>query len=223
MDEEVRIPPDDPIEKLVIKSVRLGEIAFKKRMNGITEDELPLIKAMEAESKKLWDEATKLGAPNVTDKNWEDLANAIVESAVLDYEDLLCGTEIPNARVNYESILGFLEDQTYVKLDMSVLIEHIKNVYEHKFLPYVKRNWKDIVWEWKEFDRKEIPFDDRVKYTHHRCPLCAGALRPLRRRSTTAIGCSNCRLVYYIPFVLKEDKRCRKSETLPSTPESAKN
>lgn len=217
MDEEVRIPPDDPIEKLVIRSVRLGEIAFKRRMNGVTQAELPDIEAMEDESEKIWEEAKKLGANGVTRQNWEALAAAIVESAVLDYEDLICGTEMPNARVNYESVLGFLEDQTLVKLDMPVLVDHIKNVFERRFIPYVKHNWKDILREWKEFDKKELDLDERIPLSSHRCPLCHGMLRPLRRRAMTGIGCSNCRLIYYIPFDLKEDKRCRKSETLPNT------
>ena len=219
----VRIPPDDPIEKLVTESVRLGEeVAIAYRM-GFEEKDRESLKEKARESERLWQEAKKLGKNNVTDKNYEDLANAILQRAVEDYEDLMCGTISPGATVNYESILGFLEDQTFVKLDMIEQIERIKRIYHKKFIPYVDAHWKEIKEESKEFDEKKLRNEDRVLMTKHHCPLCGGALKPCQRRGGTAIGCTDCHLVHYIPFKMKEDKRCRKYRILQNTQQSAVN
>lgn len=222
MDEEYRIDPNDPIEKLVVKSVQLGEEVAKAMQNGFSPSEYEVLVAKEQESERLWEEAKRLGRPTVTQKNYEDLANAIIKRAVDDYEDLMCETVYPGAIINWESIIGFLSEQTFVRLDMMEQIDIIRNVYNYKFIPYVKKHTKEIEQEWKKFDKQNIPIDERVKYTHHHCPLCRGVLRPMHRKTDTGIGCTGCHLIYYIPVEVKEDKRCLKSVTVASTPKSAK-
>lgn len=197
MSDEYSIDPNDPIEKLIIKSVRLGEIAAKKRQKGLWATESKLIKELEAESEVLWNEAKRLGKSKVTDKNYEDLANAFLKECVEDYEELISGAP-ENPKKNISLIEDVLEHQTYVRLDMTEQLKHIRHVYLNKFVPYVKAHSLAIKQQWEDFDKANYTVEERVIKTKHHCPMCNGSLMPKfdRKKKNYVIGCTNCKLYY---------------------------
>lgn len=198
MNDEYSIDPNDPIEKLIIKSVRLGEIAARKRRLGYTVEEIPLIESLEEESEILWNEAKRLGKPYVTKQNYENLAIAFLKECVDDYEELISGaSESPHK--NMPLIENIIENQTYVRIDMSQQLDYIRRVYLSKFIPYVREHGRDIVKQWEEFDEKEYTIEERVMRTKHHCPMCNGSLMPKfdrKNKKNYVIGCTNCKLYY---------------------------
>lgn len=195
------IDPNDPIEKLVIESVQLGE-KVRARPFSMTDEERAMYKEMDTRSDELWKEAKRLGAPHVTQKNYEDLANAILQRAIEDYEDLMCNTKQEGGdSMSIASIENFLRHQTYSQLDMMEMLEHIKSVYRNKFYPYCARHAREINMEWMRFDESPAYMNvyDRERASKHRCPLCGGALRPLDKQGYYNIGCTRCHLVAYLP------------------------
>ena len=204
--EAQTIDPNDPIEKLVIESVRLGETTVTLRRtglpDGVTKDD---ILDMERKSAELWAEAKRLGKPNVRQENYEDLANAILKKAVEDYESMMCGTVSESGdNMSMHLIEKFFKQQTYVKLNMSELLDHIKNVYRERFIPYAKKHRFDICNQWEDFDKQGLTIEERIKATKHRCPLCKGCLRPIHNDNYYNIGCTTCNLAVYLTG--KEDK-----------------
>lgn len=192
------IDPNDPIEKLILKSIRLGEIANERRMKGV--GPIEEIEALEKESERIWQMAKRLGKENVSESNYENLANAFLKACVEDYEDLLCGAPQGNKK-NFDLLEDILEHQMFVKIDMMGMIEHIKDVYKNKFVPYTKRHEKEIVEQWKMFDKKRVSIDERIATSKHKCPLCGGSLRPeyykgklIVRDKPYKIGCTGCKL-----------------------------
>lgn len=192
------IDPNDPIEKLILKSVKIGELAAERRMKGI--GPIEEIEALEEESERIWQMAKRLGKENVSETNYENLANAYLKACVEDYEDLLSGAAQGNKK-NFDLIEDIFEHQTFVKIDMMEMANHIKDVYYKQFVPYVKRNEKAIVDQWKAFDKKRIKMDERIHMTKHRCPLCGGSLKPeyykgklILRDKPYKIGCTGCQL-----------------------------
>lgn len=186
------IDPNDPIEKLVRESVRIGEIAAKRRREKI--GPIEEIDALDAESERIWKQAKRLGAPGVTQKNYEDLANAILKACITDYEELLSGSE-EDSKKNFELIRDVLEHQQFVKLDMIAQLDHIKYVYENQFIPYVNKHTADIKKDYRAFKKKKFNDREFTVVAKHRCPLCGGALRPWRfHRQYEVIGCTGCHL-----------------------------
>lgn len=204
--EQGRKPIDmnDPIEKLIVESVRLGEVAARWR-RGIMADgdevyaaEYEDINAIEAKSEELWQEAKRLGKSGVTRKNYEDLANAFLQECIEDYEDLLSGSS-EGPKKNFELIEDVLEHQMYVKIDLTEQLKRIARIYHNQFAPYIKKHSFEIVQQWEEFDKKGYDDEERVRFTKHRCPLCGGTLKPKYTRGkyrdgTYVIGCSGCKL-----------------------------
>ena len=195
MDEMVRTDLDEKIEELIVKSVRLGEITARKRREGFPEEELPEIEKMEEVSEQLWQEAKRLGKPYVTKQNYEDLANAFLEECIEDYEDLISGAS-EGPKKNVELITDVLENQTFVKLDMTEQLDQVRHTYLKKFVPYTKKYRNDIVKQWEEFDKKRYDISERVLKTKHKCPLCGGCLKPRwdRKGNNFVIGCTGCKL-----------------------------
>ena len=191
----------DPIEELICESIRLGETAMKMRLAGFTNsDDAKKIKQLEEESEVLWQQAKQLGRAGVQRSNYEDLANAIIHSAVEDYEELICGSRSEGTHgVSKNAIEAFLREQEWVKLDMEDILEHIRDVYENQFLPYATKHAMEITKQWDDFDKKRLETDYRVRITKHRCPLCGGSLRPMGKGNHFNIGCTGCKLQAYLP------------------------
>ena len=188
---------EDQIEELIIKSVRLGEKARKRRERGISSSEERLkIEEMESETERLWEEACELGKDYVQTRNYENLANAILKSAIEDYEALISGdlSEGPEGVSTYE-IEGLMQEQIFVHLDMEALLKQIRDIYENRFIPYAQAHKSEIFADWKQFNKQGLTIEDRIKATKHRCPMCGGALRP----GYAKICCTTCYLSVFIP------------------------
>ena len=200
------IDPNDPIEKLVIESVQLGE-KVRARPFVMTDKERAMYKEMDTRSEELWKEAKRLGAPHVTQKNYEDRANAILHRAIEDYEDLMCKTKQEGGdSMSMSSIENFLKRQTYSRLNMIEMLERIKTIYHTKFYPYCAKHAKEISEQWAQFDKSSVYMNlyDREKATKHRCPLCGGALRPISKQGYYNIGCTGCHLAAYLPGMTQQ-------------------
>lgn len=201
INEDEPIDENDPIEKLIVKSVRLGEEAARRRRMGI--GPLYEIEALEAESEKIWAEAKRLGKKNVTETNYENLANAFLKACIEDYEELISGAA-ESPKKNFELIADVLENQMFVKVDLIEQCKRIKRVYETQFVPFVGKYRQEIFNEWKMLGDKGISEFDRGIYMTRRCPLCGGALHPkhFRRDKTVKaedpklIVCTGCKLYY---------------------------
>lgn len=194
----------DKIEELVVESVRLGEEVWERayalrehrKETGIpiTEEQICELEAMEEESERLWQEAKELGKDGVTQKNYEDLANAIIYRGVRDFEGLISGT-IPNgATINEMEVRKFMKEQTYTQLDTEALLDKIEFVYKYKFIPRAKRNRSRIIEQWKNFQEQKMSKDDAVFQSKYRCPLCGGSYRPHIFNNAVVIGCTGCDL-----------------------------
>lgn len=195
----------DAIEDLVVKSVRLGEEVWERayalrehRKNTgiqITEEQICELEAMEEESERIWQKAKALGKDGVTQKNYEDLANAIVYRGIRDWEALISGSITPRGDINEGEIRKFMKSQVYSRLDMEEMLDQIKSVYELKFIPYAKRNRSSIIKQWTNFQKKKMSKEDAVFNSKHKCPLCGGSYRPRIFNNAVLIGCTNCDLM----------------------------
>lgn len=154
---------------------------------------------LQKEADALWAEAKALGKEDVTKRNYENLANAIVQAAVTDYESLISGAITPGAQCNQEEIQRFAEEQTYVTLDISAMLAKVDSIYREKFLPYVREHSLEIAEQWREFDKQKLSMDIRPRRSKHRCPLCGGCLKPLDKKHHYDIGCTGCNLEAYLP------------------------
>ena len=187
------ISTKDSIESIIIESVRLGEKARKKREIGNFKD----AKEYEEKSEELWQQAKELGKPYVHRKNYENLANAILQSAIEDYEQLISGTlDEGSEGVSKYEIEGLMREQTFVQLNMEELLSNIKSIYENRFIPYANAHKDEILSEWKKFDKQGLTIEDRIKATKHHCPMCGGAMRP----GFAKVCCTTCYLSVNIPF-----------------------
>ena len=197
---------NDKIEELVVESVRLGEevwqraIALKEHRKEtgvpITEEQICELEAMEDESERLWKEAKRLGKAGVTQKNYEDLANAIIVRGMRDWEGLISGSIQPGAPCNEPEIKNFMKHQVYSRLDTEEMLNTIQSVYSRKFIPYAKKHKDEIVEQWERFKRKKMIKEECEAESQHICPLCGGCFRPRILGDTVVIGCTNCSLSY---------------------------
>ena len=187
----------DLIEGLIVESIRLADEAMEKKVRaGLTADDIAEIRRMEKESDELWAKAKELGAPHVTQKNYEDLAIAIFASAARDYESLLSGSIPEGHDVSFALIEGLIPEECDI----------IKKTYEDRFIPYASRNAKAIAEQWKTFERQGLNMDMRVMASKYKCPLCNGSLRPIDGTSSQHIGCTGCELSVYLPSQRLKEK-----------------
>ena len=196
----------DRIEELIVESVRLGEevwqkaYALKERRKEtgepITEEQIVELEAMEDESERLWQEAKRLGKEGVTQKNYEDLANAIIVRGMRDWEGLISGSITPGAGCNETEIKNFMMHQVYTKLDTEEMLNAIQNIYSYRFIPYAKKYSKEIIEQWERFKKKKMIKEECEAESQHICPLCGGCFRPRMFKNATVIGCTNCSLSY---------------------------
>lgn len=185
------------VDELIRKSMDIEQEI--SRIYAFTKEGREKRERLQKEADELWAQAKELGRPNVTRRNYEDLANAIVSSAATDYEDLISGTVEPSASCNLEELQRFSKEQTYVSLDMSAMLEKVDRIYREKFLPYAKKHATEIAEQWRNFNRQGLDMDIRVRRSKHKCPLCGGCLKPHYVKSNYSIDCTGCNLKAYSP------------------------
>jgi len=133
---------------------------------------------------------------DLTDEPFENLANAIVERAVLDYEIALSFHD----KGGIKSLEDFAASQyceSLTRLDMTEKLQIVRGKAE-LFFKYVSKHGKEICAESAAIRKAgQAP----CSYGKHKCPLCGGVMyeyvRPRSKRKE--IHCSGCSLVGFVP------------------------
>jgi hypothetical protein len=198
----------DRIEELIQKSIDLSEAAARSRWQSESKAHLQKLRAMEKRSEELWQEAKALGRDGVSQKNYENLANAIIKASVDDYIKLTSGDLTETATCNKPEIRKFMHEQTYTRINTAGILESIDKLYAEDFIPHVRIHGQDIRKEWRDYRRKtknsSAYYDYNIVATH-RCPFCKGALYPqktykgqhLAGKGSFRIVCRYCGMAAY--------------------------
>ena len=194
-------------EERRIKLDTLNELIKKKPVSDERKMELRAeIKILQKESDELWEYAKSQNEERLVKKSYEDLANAVIKRAVLDYEALISGrgTGESGSIVNIPEILSFAKGNTFTKIDIYGTLEKIKRVREKEFVPYVAKHQRDIVLEYLQLKKKKVNTTSYNDIFSHRCPVCGGAMIPTfikDHRNGEAkfegVGCVNCETYVY--------------------------
>ena len=133
---------------------------------------------------------------NVTDEPYENIANAIIERAVLDYEIALSNDDkIEQATIEKFAAGDFCYALT--KLDMTEQLAIVKSKAT-LFFKLIQKNSREISKESAALRRAGKPVAELSKY---RCPLCGGHIyesaRPRHKRKE--YHCGGCALVGWAP------------------------
>ena len=143
-----------------------------------------------------------MGAPQ---KNWDDLANAIIERAVRDFEYAISDRPIPQdcslKDCSREAIMAFAKKQALRDIDLVLILKNIEKDYRTKFRPYALKHYKEIKSERARLGRKYDTNPHINERVTHRCPVCGGALMICGGY----VHCTYCNLNVKIP---KEKKKC---------------
>lgn len=140
-----------------------------------------------------WNNARKY--TSVTDEPYENLANAIIERAVLDYEIALSYGDKATKYSIEEFAAGEL-CYSLTKLNVTEQLAIVKQQAEEYF-KLVRKNYKAISAESAALRKAGKPFDRFGKY---RCPLCGGRIYEFQRaRSRKEYHCTGCALVGFEP------------------------
>lgn len=189
------------------KAFTMAEAAQRKASNGkaaalpegdgarILIDDLEKLKGnYRAKAEESW--AKVKGAARVSDEPFQNLANAIVERAVLDYEIALSNGD-KDTQASIEKFAAGDFCYTLTKLDITEQLETIKE-RAGKFFESVQKNYKEISADSAKLRKAGKPLERFAKY---RCPLCGGRIfEAARARSKRReYHCSGCALIGYEP------------------------
>lgn len=189
------------------KAFTMADTAQRKASNGKTaalpkgDGALILIEDLEKlkgeyreKAEESW--AKVKASARVSDEPYQNLANAIVERAVLDYEIALSlGDKDTQA-----SIEKFAEGDfcfTLTKLDITEQLGVIKAKHK-EYAKLVRDNYKAISADSAKIRKAGKPLE---RFSKYRCPLCGGrifeAARPRSKRRE--YHCSGCALIGFEP------------------------
>lgn len=153
-------------------------------------DDLSKLRAKyQRESDKLWREAEKDMYEGA--KPWENLANAVIQQAIKDYEVALCADN----RHTILSVRRFAErgGQTLTKVNLPAVLHKIDEAHK-EFSALVAKRGAEIVEESQRLKAAHKKPQDG----HIRCPLCGGALYDKApEKKTHLINCTGCSLSRY--------------------------
>jgi len=186
----------ETIDELIRKSLDIEQQILN--YPSLNKKDQAMRERLQKESDALWKRAKELGRDSVTQRNYEDLANAVIRLTFMDYEDIISGAIEQSASCNLDEIHRFAAEQTYTPLDLEALLAKVHRVYHEKFIPYAEKYASKIVKQWREFDRKRVSYEDRVQKSKYRCPLCGGCLKPKFGRYHYIIGCTGCDLETFV-------------------------
>lgn len=134
-------------------------------------------------------------AAKVSDDPYQNLANAIVERAVLDYEIALSQKDEAAQHAIEDFAAGeFCAELT--KLNVSEQLEVVK-ARAYEYFKLVRVNYKRISQDSANLRKAGKPLE---RYGKYRCPLCGGRLYEYQRaKRRKEYHCSGCALVGYEP------------------------
>lgn len=154
--------------------------------------------ALKAKYRAASDKAIKRAkdAARVTDEPYENLANAVVERAVLDYEIALSFDD-KGGQLAIENFARSELCSVLTKLDVKAQLEIVKEKAD-AFQKYVRENCKAISTESAALRKAGKHIEIYGKY---KCPLCGGRLYEFTRgnRRKREYHCSGCALVGFEP------------------------
>lgn len=136
-----------------------------------------------------------------TIRNYQLLANAICKRAILDYELMISEKPLPShlseKYCNMHDTIEFLQNQSYVQLDLYKIAKQIERKYKEEWIPYVRQHEDEIIENWKTLKKWERWNIDALKKTHpFFCPVCGGIIRPGSKKTASEnyIICTSCDL-----------------------------
>ena len=152
----------------------------------------------------------KAGVNPITKTNldpYEDLLNAIIHQAVLDYESLISEAEINTLSTSYDAATMTTTAIRVWARGTSVekILDKIDQIYKNEWKPYAKEHAQEIVDEWKRIQKITDDWERQLamRANPHKCPLCGGSLKPKIIYGGKTISCNYCNLNILMPKGVK--------------------
>ncbi len=150
------------------------------------------------ESDRLWQMAEKKS--EWTRRAVEDLANAIVQKAVEDYEMAISGTQCEMEMASLEEFADKCDAGEYVltKAKVNDLLKMVRKGHE-EFVKYAKANADEIIAETKRIRSKR----EDIASSRFKCPMCGGAVFSELEYGVHRACCTGC----YLSEVIRVEKK----------------
>ena len=150
------------------------------------------------ESQRLWNMAEQKA--EWTRHAVENLANAIVQRAVEDYEMAISGVPCEDEITSLERFADNCDQGEYVltKARVHDLLALVRKGHK-QFVKYANENGKEIIAETKRIRSKHGEITD----SRYRCPMCGGALYTESQCGVHRVVCTGC----YLSEVVQIDKK----------------
>lgn len=138
---------------------------------------------------------------------YEDLLNAIIQQAVLDYQTLISEAEINTLSTSYDATtMTPTAIRVWAKgTEIEKWLDRIDDVYKNEFKPYAKEHAQEIVDEYKRISKIRDDWERQLamRANPHKCPLCGGSLKPKVIFGGKTISCNYCNLNVLLPKGVK--------------------
>ena len=157
-----------------------------------------LANSYEIESKRLWTMVENKA--EYGNRAMENLANAIVATAVEDYEMAISGIGCDEEK----SMIEYFADQcdrgelVFTKLKVNDLLEQVRKGHK-EFVKFAEKHGEEIIAETKRIRSQKGDLAD----SHYKCPMCGGGLYAQTQYGVHRVVCTHC----YLSEVLKADKK----------------
>lgn len=162
----------------------------------------------------------------ITDKPWENLANAICEQAIRDFEWCISDRPLPqdvqSSLCNLGELKRFFHEQTLTPLNLTAISKKIEKTYKNEFRPFVEEHYQEIYHSWVSQKLDKIDYRKQPELHPYRCPNCGGLLRPNKKQKNMKIRyivCTGCNLNVRMPeeFVRQINPETRRRKRKCST------
>lgn len=132
---------------------------------------------------------------DVCDDGIRNLANAVLEQAIHDYEVALCDNN--SSEIYRIEMFMYGDGRNFTMLDTGELIDKVK-VSHKRFKTKAHDEFDEILVTTVQLRDRGIWFGDRRN--KHRCPLCGGGMFVKKKVSNGRyiVGCTTCELVEYV-------------------------
>lgn len=168
--------------------------AFDEMINDLKK----LQKGYREESDRLWAKVELY--KGVHRKAWEDLANAIVQMAIEDYERAISGKRDEEEKMLIEKFADNCDNgyMNLSKLKITALLQRVNRNHE-KFVVYAHENAKGIIAETAQLraNHKEM------RNGTYRCPNCGGTLYETVMYGIHRASCTGC----FLSEIIKIDEK----------------
>lgn len=169
-----------------------------KAYDIIINDFKKLQKEYREESDRIWAKVELY--KGVHRRAWEDLANAIIQTAIEDYEHAISGKKSENEKMLIEKFAENCDDgyMNLSKLKITALLKRI-NLNHEKFVAYAHENAKGIIEETARLKKLKKEY----RYCKYRCPNCGGGLYETVMYGIHRATCTGC----FLSEIISIDKK----------------